>query len=173
MSAAEVDKVDSVDRVEGGIDVAAALLFGTAVAACALRLGFGPIPASCFAIVCACSSFVALRAVHPEPRLHSIADFTQADLPEAPEELLLSDEDRLVASPAAATGELLLDDVLAELAPDSRVVRLFDRAAMPTPGELQARIDRHLDSRGQVPRPQPDASVALHDALADLRRSLR
>jgi len=47
----------------------------------------------------------------------------------------------------------VLDDILAALNPDSRVVRLFERDAIPT-------------------SPVPDASQALHDALAELRRSL-
>ena len=69
-------------------------------------------------------------------------------------------------------GVLELADVLAQLPPDSRVVRLFDVAAMPTAGQLQARIERHL--KGDSPQPAPaDATDALHQALADLRRSLR
>ena len=82
-----------------------------------------------------------------------------------PDELLLTDR-------APATEEPLeLDDILNELRPDSRVVRLFDRKAMPTPGELKTRIDGHLQ---QAPaRPLSDASHALSDALAELRRSLR
>lgn len=67
---------------------------------------------------------------------------------------------------------LVLDDILAEIGPDARVVRLFDPSAMPTPGQLRARIDRHLEdcdpTAGLV-----DASQALYDALAELRRSLR
>ena len=95
--------------------------------------------------------------------------------PEAPVgELILTLEERLgvtseMAEPVAE--ELILDDVLAELAPDSRVVRLFDPAAMPTAGELHSRIDRHLQA--QQSRPTPDAAQALNDALTDLRRSLR
>jgi len=67
---------------------------------------------------------------------------------------------------------LVLDDILAELGPDARVVRLFDRKTMPTPGQLKSRIDSHLD---QVPPSAgvSDASQALSDALAELRRSLR
>jgi hypothetical protein len=86
------------------------------------------------------------------------------------DELLLTDADRLTENVADSRrdDELLLDDVLAELGSDSRVVRLFDASAMPTPGQLKSRIDEHL-SRGSM----PDASQALHDALADLRRSLR
>jgi hypothetical protein len=77
------------------------------------------------------------------------------------------------AENSASTDEpLVLDDILADLGPDSRVVRLFDPAAMPTPGQLNARIARHLD-RDAAPVASHDASQALHDALAELRRSLR
>jgi len=43
---------------------------------------------------------------------------------------------------------------------------------MPTPGQLQSRIDRHLASSASPGTP-PDASKELHDALAELRRTLR
>jgi hypothetical protein len=75
--------------------------------------------------------------------------------------------------PARAAEEepLLLDDILAQLGPDSRVVRLFDPDAMPTPGQLKSRIERHLEPGGH---PEiPDAGQALHDALDELRRSIR
>jgi hypothetical protein len=52
------------------------------------------------------------------------------------------------------------------------VVRLFDPAAMPTPGELKGRIDDRLDEMPDAAR-SADAAQALHDALAELRRSLR
>ena len=68
--------------------------------------------------------------------------------------------------------ELLLDDILDQLEPDSRVVRLFDPAAMPTAGELKSRIDRHLDVESSAAQ-SSDAAQALHDALAELRRSIR
>ena len=83
--------------------------------------------------------------------------------------LELTEADRFVP---VVEEPLMLDDVLAGVSPDSRVVRLFDRAAMPTPGQLQARIDRHLNG-GTSQTPSPDASEALFEALADLRRSLR
>ncbi len=103
------------------------------------------------------------------------------DLPELPspewEELLLTEMTELVLTqadrlkPARAKEELVLDDILAQLGPDSRVVRLFDPAAMPTPGQLKSRIDRHL--QGETSHPSPhDASEALYEALAELRRSL-
>lgn len=84
--------------------------------------------------------------------------------------LLLTEADRL---PAAASGDpLVLDDVLAAIGPESRVVRLFDRTAMPTPGQLQVRIDDHL-GQGSAAADPMDASQALSDALAELKRSLR
>jgi hypothetical protein len=43
---------------------------------------------------------------------------------------------------------------------------------MPTPGQLKSRIDRHR-SQAAAPAGAPDASQALSDALAELRRSLR
>lgn len=73
--------------------------------------------------------------------------------------------------------ELLLDDMIAPVADDSRVVRLF--APMPTAGQLKDRIDRHLAGQpaaagvASTPIATPDASEALHLALAELRRSLR
>jgi len=90
-----------------------------------------------------------------------------------PDELLLTDADRLEPSVAADDGEpLVLDDVLAAIGPDSRVVRLFDRRAMATPAQLRSRIDGHLRD-AELARQVPDASEALSEALAELRRSLR
>lgn len=91
-----------------------------------------------------------------------------------PDELVLTEENR-------ADAPLVLDDILAELGPDARVVRLFDRKAMsaaPTPGQLQSRIAGHLkDGASSVAPTHPatpsDASQALSAALAELRRSLR
>ena len=79
---------------------------------------------------------------------------------------------RLVPPSAAPHEELLLDDMLPQLEGDARVVQLFQTAGLPTPGELKSRIDRHIEHRRQAPQQQPDASQALYDALADLRRSL-
>ncbi|HMI41249.1 MAG TPA: hypothetical protein VK485_08500 [Sphingomicrobium sp.] len=63
---------------------------------------------------------------------------------------------------------LLLDDILASMGPNSRVVRLFAPNQMPTAGQLKQRIDQHIgDARDS------DAADALHQALADIRRSLR
>ena len=68
---------------------------------------------------------------------------------------------------------------------DSRVVELFDPPHPATPGDLQARIAAHLgEPSREFPASAPpaswdnsptipDASDALHAALADIRRSLR
>ena len=99
-------------------------------------------------------------------RLNDELVLTEAD--RIRDELLLTDADRL----EAGTDPLVLDDILTEMGPDSRVVRLFDRKAMPTPGQLKSRIDSHLDRAAQPTAPE-DAAQALSDALAELRRSLR
>jgi len=67
---------------------------------------------------------------------------------------------------------LELEDVLAEIGPEARVVRLFDPKRMPTPGQMKSRIDDHL-AQGSAADAPIDASQALSDALAELKRSLR
>lgn len=91
---------------------------------------------------------------------------------EEPDELLL---DRPLDEPAdlAPVAELLLDDPLPAPAPDSRVVQLFADDRMPTAGQLQQRIDRHLSVGERPTVKHHDASDALGEALAELRRSLR
>jgi hypothetical protein len=122
-----------------------------------------------------------LRAIQPQRPRFEFPVFRMADLELAePDELLLTEQvalvlteaDRLQPLPVAPSDELVLDDILAELAPDARVVRLFDPASVETPGQLQSRIDDFL--HGESPgSPPADASKALYDALAELRRSLR
>jgi hypothetical protein len=75
--------------------------------------------------------------------------------------------------------ELLLDDPLVEIEPDSRVVQLFARAE-PTPGEMVLRIEDYLSDGRRAPpaeelpeRNSADASAALQVALANIRASLR
>jgi hypothetical protein len=101
----------------------------------------------------------------------------------APGELLLSDSDRFDPVEAQeGLAPLVLDDILAEIGSDARVVRLFDPKAMPartlTPGQLQSRIADHMADGAPLtalsnPPPTNDASQALSAALAELRRSLR
>jgi hypothetical protein len=108
-----------------------------------------------------------LEAVEPAARRLPVSIFDVRGLdPFDVPELLLTER----FEPAGPSEEpLLLDDILGEIGPDSRVVRLFDPAAMPTPGQLDARIRNRL---GRDPRAGEDASAALHEALAELRRSL-
>lgn len=181
-----------VGALEAGIGFVASATFAGAVgfAVFALLRGFvgqpqlGMLAAAAAAIGFLLSSLAikgrpaATSSFRPSPfqvaDLHPFeADgFTPSELgsPSA-DELVLTDADRLDAETTAAAEPLVLDDVLAELEPDSRVVRLFDREAMPTPGQLQSRIDDHLGQRNSPAA--ADAAQALSDALAELRRSLR
>ena len=118
-----------------------------------------------------------LARVRPgSPRL-PLRTFSPAHLPiEELEELLLTEQVELLLTDAdrlkPAPDELVLDDILARLGPQSRVVRLFDPLAMPTPGQLNACIEQHLHA--SPPKlAAPDASEALYEALNELRRSLR
>jgi hypothetical protein len=147
-------------RVEKAIDGAASALLAGAVGYAvyvylAMRGGETAIAlksaaASALALVV---SFRALGAVHPR-KLLPVPIFDVREI-----------EPIDVVAPAEEP--LALDDILAELGPDSRVVRLFDPASMPSPAELSARIDRRRHPASV------DASEALHEALAELRRSLR
>ncbi|GAA4721472.1 hypothetical protein H9L13_09970 [Sphingomonas lutea] len=148
---------------ERGIDLVAAAALGSAVGWTASSAGIATPFAGAAALTCLAAGYAALRGVPPEAPRFAMPDFEVADL--EPDELLLTADD-VCGDPQA----LLLEDVLAVPDEHSRVVRLFDAAAMPTPGELKARIDRHLAGPSAEP---PDASQALFDALADLRRSLR
>jgi hypothetical protein len=180
-----------IERIETVMEFAAAALLGGAVAYAAYALLSAGLPqpqlAACaeaagvFAFV-ACARamrMVAEQKPHlPVPvfRVSEIEPIESAEilLTEAdrlqPDELVLTDADRLNAQ--VEEDPLVLDDILAEMGPDARVVRLFDRKAMPTPGQLKLRIDDHL-SEGSPPAAPSDASQALSDALAELRRSLR
>jgi hypothetical protein len=159
-------------RIEHVLDAVAAAIFAIAASYCAVRMSLGGGAVASITGLSLCGAFALLRAVHQTGRFR-LAEFALAEVPDQPGELLLTEADRLLPDDPEQSPELLLDDVLAQLGPDSRVVRLFDPAAMPTPGELRARIDRHLDSSNARPAPHPDASQALHEALAELRRSLR
>lgn len=194
-----------IERIENGVARGASALFAAASGIAAYGLsttsGLGPqvalgaAGAGAFAYL-PCSRLLGVgrakgsRAPLPE---FVVCDFEFVDEPEEllltervsqRDELMLTDSDRispgelLLTDSDRADAPLVLDDILAELGPDSRVVRLFDRKAMPTAGQLQSRIDDHL--RDGAPRFAPpdvagpsDASQALSEALAELRRSLR
>lgn len=144
----------------------------------AVLVGFGGV----FAV-----AFMAMRIVPAETRHLALPGFEPPVLLddvllddvlllderyEAPGELLL--DQPLVDAATEAVAELLLDDPLPTPPPDSRVVQLFADGRMPTAGQLKDRIDRHLaDGAGPTPSTTIDASDALSEALAELRRSLR
>jgi hypothetical protein len=193
-------------RIERLVDRLAAGTFAAAVAFSALRLGmFSGQLSGLFPLGAAALAYLGcgllLRAVRPEEPRFDVGHFELGELAQGgldelllteqvelllteqvelllseQVELTLTDADRFQPTKLHAPDELVLDDILAELGPDSRVVRLFDRAAMPTqmptPGQLNARIERHL-GEGSSPTATPDASQALYSALAELRRSLR
>lgn len=66
---------------------------------------------------------------------------------------------------------LLLDDVLVQVGPGSRVTQLFGQGEQPSAGELAMQIDRHLKARSH--EEGPDESAAMFEALGKLRGSLR
>jgi hypothetical protein len=129
----------TIQRIELVFDAAAAVLLGASTALVLLQFDASNGYAAVGAVVVFAWGFYGLRSVEPESARHLLPQFSASDLH--------------VDEPA----ELLLDDALTEIGPDSRVVRLFDCAAMTA-----------------SPGPDyPDASQALYDALAKLRHSVR
>jgi hypothetical protein len=167
-----------IERIEQCLDAVASAAFAAAVAFAALR--FGAVGATLAGAVSFVAVFRILGVIGVTAPAFPI-EFEAPELPAAiePEEMLLTDvyrpvdeEDELVLDNflPAPDAVLVLEDVLVRLSEDSRVIRLFDPAAMPTPGEMKSRVDRHLQ---ESPARTADASEELHTALADLRKSLR
>jgi len=152
-------------RLETAVDAGAAMLFAFAVGYAFWAVFPGQWQAGLGGPTAFALCFAGLRRVEPVP---SVVGVPAAN----PVRDLLAEADRSLAEAPAEDVVLVLDDVLAALGPDSRVVRLFEPEAAPTPGQLKRRIDRHLDNTRE-PAAVPDASHALHEALADLRRSLK
>jgi len=184
------------ERIEAAVDHAAAAIFGAAVLGSAFVLLAGTFAEPLLGVLAAGLAVTAfafaagiLRRIQPAAPKFEIRAFRITDLElDEPEELFLTEQvelllteqvelvlteaDRLHPRRPAQAQELFLDDIMAELGPGSRVVRLFDPAAMPTPGQLDDRIQQHLRD-GNSPTAPPDASQALYEALAKLRGSLR
>lgn len=136
----------TIGRIETAVDAGAAAVFVAAVAyAChaipVAQTNTGLATAGSLALC-----FAGLRRIPAG----SSADVEPQRTPVTE---LLAEADRAID--AEVQDELVLDDILSALSSDSRVVRLFDPAAMPTPG------------------PAKDDSQVLYDALSELRRSLR
>lgn len=148
---------------EWAVEVAAATVFAFAAgfAAWALAIDAQPIHAAVAgpAFLLACG---VLRLWPHDERRYALPVFELAPIAaqaghSAPGELLLDAGQILAPGPSEA--ELLLDDPLVPIEPGARVVRLFG-ADRP--------LRRSDPSRSQC----PDASNALSQAFAELRRSL-
>ena len=168
------------ERIEAAADQVAASAFAAAVAFAIFHLvGFGlvatekGVAAASSGVIGYALALLSLRRIARDEPMFGIPPFQVMPLDVAVvDELLLTEADIVQPRPLVQANELVLDDILAQLGPDSRVVRLFDPAVMPTPGQLNARIERHLrESPSQAP--PVDASQALYEALSELRRSLR
>ena len=157
--------------VEAIVEWLAPIPLASAAGWASWRLGASPVVAVAAGIAVLAAGFIVMKlggSARPVPA-HCFAPAEFA--PVEPDELLLEEKDSI----------LELNDPLDEILPDSRVVRLFERQD-PTPGELVDRIVDFLaegrpSSAAARPtadaRPVPDASAALHDALANIRASLR
>ena len=164
---------------EGGvvawlIDVTAASLLGAAFAFAGTMLadpGIGMAVGTAAILL----ALAVLRMIRPEPRTYSLPSF------------VIDDPDLVDLEVLELTERepLELDDVLAAVTPDARVVALFPASPLPTAGELIRRIETHLAGPAHLAPPESppepgakvvhlgaDASAALREALADLRRSL-
>lgn len=188
-----------VESIERNVEFVAAALLAAAVGYAVFALSGLPQPEGgmCAAVAAAISLYLgrgALAAFAEKDAAFSVPIFDVREIEMEDAELVLTSDDRIGTAELLLTpddqvaadelllteadragtdaGTLELDDILAELGPDSRVVRLFDRKAMPTPGQLRTRIDDHLQNGTPAPI-QSDAAQALSDALAELRRSLR
>jgi HAMP domain-containing protein len=178
----------SAIRIEENVDRAASAMFAAACAYAAyswLGAQVGPMP---FTETFAAAAFgyvlvnCLLGSFQPDSRRLPVPVFDVREIESAePEELLLTERRELPElllterhDAPASSEPLWLDDILAKLSSDSdsRVVRLFDPAKMPTPGQLKSKIDDHLDQEA-TPQQHAEGVQALHEALAELRRSLR
>ena len=173
----------SIERIETTAERGASALFGAAVGYAVygwLSVAVAePLLGACAGgagvvayLLCSRSLAALVQRKRREFRLPAFV-VPEVEWPAAVEELVLTDADRFSAAQDVNTAEpLMLDDVLAEIGPEARVVRLFDPSRMPTPGQLKSRIDDHL-GQGPAADAPTDASQALSDALAELKRSLR
>lgn len=158
------------DEVAGWTaDGLAAMVLGGACGFCLLLIG-QPQLAVAVAAALTLATLALLRRVKPGPRRFQLPAFECSGFTPHEDVLELTEQ----AEPEA----LLLDDALAPAEADSRVVQLFAARPLPTPGELQSRIEAHLSAPGRPPRDatvlelEVDAAAALRQALGDLRRSL-
>lgn len=160
--------------LEVAIEWLAPVPLGLSVSWAGLRLGIALLPSILMGAVALVLGFFAIRVAGraEEVLLETFQPTSfEAIEPDALDELLLEEKDSV----------LELDDPLETPVAESRVVRLFEPQD-PTPGELVDRIvDFLAEGRRQVPQVavaaepirHPDATAALHQALANIRASLR
>ena len=158
--------------VETAVDAAAATAFAVATAyATAALFVLAAAPA---ALLTFAGVFIVLRLTPGTAETYSMPAFSLADLPDGGvecEELLLTEEMVPDQLGAGQSSELVLDDALARPESGSRVVQLFGPAQIANAGELRANIGGHLHIQERSSNAS-DATQALSDALAQLRRSL-
>ena len=168
-----------ISGVSRAIDIGSAGLFAGAAGYSAVLLIASPVAGAAVATAAFVGAHRALGRIGDSPSL-PLPDFAVEELafPEPGElpELLLTERTELLLTEVAEalTDEedaLLLEDRLEAPPQDSRVIRLFDPRLLPTAGELHERIERHLQSPSEAA--YPDATAELHQALAELRKSLR
>lgn len=178
----------AIGRYDSWVDSGSAAIMGGAIGYSLLIAlpGLGLAASAAAGLAGLGITYLIMRQIGPRPQALAMAE-ALAPLPfDGPVELGgdFVDEPVALAAPQPALeeggDELLLDDILAEMTPSSRVVRLFAPDAAPTAGELKERIDRHLadGERAGLAGPielseLPDASDALAAALDRVRHSLR
>jgi len=162
------------DKVIDAVGAAAAAI-GGAGSAWLVAVETGASPLVWASLAGAVGGFVGMRIMRAVPGVagSKLTAFEPATIAfeDSADVLLLEDE------------VLLLEEVLVDSEPVSRVVQLFAPDSVATPGQMQARIERHLArgeggewdspyrSRGDAIQ-RDEASVALHAALSDIRRTL-
>lgn len=137
----------TADRAERAVDAAAAAIFAAAAGFALSAMGSG---AGTAAVAAAAAFLIArfgLGRVPPSERTFAVPAFALEAI--APTE-----------ARGDAAEELILEDELAEVGPHARVVQLFGASQSQPP------------SNHSNPAP-PDASQALSEALAELRRSMQ
>lgn len=180
--------MNAIGRYDSWVDRGSAAIMGAAIAYSLLIAlpGLGLAASAAMGLAGLGITYLIMRQIGPKALPMGNAE-ALAPLPfEAPTDLCGEVAGKVVeqVAPRPAISEigeeLLLDDILAEMEPSARVVRLFAPAPIPTAGELKARIDQHLANpeRPNLSGPSeivelPDASDALAAALDRVRHSLR
>lgn len=169
----------SEGRYDSLIDIAAGAVMAGAVGYC-LFTGWSPDDVSIAGgggLLAFAGTFGVMRKVAPtttletesEPIVPEALDFTtEEDVVDAPVEDEPEADDQSFLKPAPDVpyeGELVLDDIVAELEPQSRVVRLFAPEVESDPAALRARVDRHL--AGEAAAEDERALLATKPELSD------